>query len=107
MAVVSKAEKAAYNDEIKDIKREVDQIKKSINEAFSKRKKNPNILRYYSLEMASKEMDAIDNFVKMNDLSIEMLKIKNNTYLENARKEFYKVLQHMEEVVGADLARSL
>ena len=107
MAVVSKAEKAAYNDEIKDIKREVDQIKKSINEAFSKRKKNPNILRYYSLEMASKEMDAIDNFVKMNDLSIEMLKIKNNTYLENARKEFYKVLQHMEEVVGADLDRSL
>jgi hypothetical protein len=107
MAVVSKAEKAAYNDEIKDIKREVDQIRKSINEAFSKRKKNPNISGYYSLEMASKEMDAIDSFVKMNDLSVEMLKIKNNTYLENARKEFYKVLQHLEEVVGADLDRSL
>lgn len=52
-------------------------------------------------------MDAIDNFIKMSDLSIEMLNIKNNTFLENARKEFYKVLQHMEEVVGADLERSL
>jgi hypothetical protein len=107
MAVVSKAEKAAYNDEIKDIKREVDQTKKSISEASSKRKKNPNISNYYNLEMASKEMDAIENFIKMSDLSMEMLKIKNNTYLENARKEFYKVLQHLEEVVGADLDRSL
>lgn len=41
MAVVSKAEKAAYNDEIKDIKREVDQIRKSINEALSKKEKIP------------------------------------------------------------------
>ena len=104
---VGKAEKAAYNDEVKDYKREVDHIKKSINEAASKKKKHPTIASYYNLEMASRAMDTIDNYLKMNDLSVEMLGIKNNTFLENARKEFYKVLQFMEEVVGKDIERSL
>jgi hypothetical protein len=107
MATVSKAEKAAYNDEIKDIKREVEQIKKSINEALAKRKKHPAIANYYNLELASHEMDAIENFIKMNDLSMEMLNLRNTTFLENARKEFYKVLQYLEDVVGKQVDRSL
>ncbi|OHD66218.1 MAG: hypothetical protein A2176_06275 [Spirochaetes bacterium RBG_13_51_14] len=107
MAALSKAEKAAYNDEIKDIKREVEQIKRSLSEAAVKKKKHPAIRSYYSIEQASWEMDAIDNFLKMNDLSIEMLGIKNTNFLENARKEFYKVLQYMEEVVGNDVDRTL
>ncbi len=104
---VGRAEKAAYNDEIKDYKREVDHFKKSINEAVSKKKKHPNIAGYYNLEIVSRFMDTIDNYLKMNDLSVEMLGIKNSTFLENARKEFYKVLQYMEEVVGKDIDRSL
>ncbi|MBP7737405.1 MAG: hypothetical protein KA369_15600 [Spirochaetes bacterium] len=107
MGTVSKAEKAAYNDEVKDIKREVEQIKKSINEAAAKKKKHPNIANYYNLELASHEMDAIENFIKMNDLSLEMLNLRNSTFLENARKEFYKVLQYLEEIVGNQVDRSL
>ncbi|MBN1496216.1 MAG: hypothetical protein JXA07_05565 [Spirochaetes bacterium] len=107
MGTLSKAEKAAYNDEIKDIKREVEQIKKSLNEAAIKKKKHPSIESYYNLEIASYEMDSIDSFLKMNDLSVEMLGIKNNSYLENARKQFYLVLQHLEEVVGDDIDRTL
>ncbi len=107
MATVSKAEKAAYNDEIKDIKREVEQTKKAINEIIGKKKKHPAIANYYNLEIASREMDAIENFIKMNDLSVEMLNLRNSTFLENARKEFYKVLQYLEEVVGNQIDRSL
>jgi hypothetical protein len=107
MATVSKAEKAAYNDEIKDIKRDVEQIKKSINEVIGKKKKHPAIVNYYNLEMASRGMDQMDDFLKMNDLSVEMLGIKNGTFLENARKEYYKVLQQMEDIVGNEIERSL
>lgn len=104
---VGKAEKAAFNDEVKDFKREVDQIKKSINEAASKKKKHPNIAAYYNLEIVTRLMDTIENYLKMNDLSVEMLGIRNSVYLESARKEFYKVIQLMEEVVGKDIERSL
>ena len=104
---VGRAEKAAYNDEIKDIKREVDQIKRAINEVSGKKKKHPSIANYYNLELAYREMDSIDNFLKMNDLSVEMLGIKNSNFLEIARKGFYKVLQYMEEIVGSNIDRTL
>lgn len=37
---IGKAEKAAYNDEIKDIKKEVEATTKIINEVMAKKKKN-------------------------------------------------------------------
>lgn len=104
---LSKAEKAAYNDEIKDIKRDVELVKKSISEANTKKKKYPNIKGYLNLEIASREMDVIDDYMKMNDLSVEMLGIKNNSLLESAKKEFYNLIQNMEEIVGRDIDRSL
>ncbi len=104
---VSKAEKAAYNDEIKDMKRDVEQIRKTVNDVTAKKKKSPSIKNYYNFEMAALRMDAIERLIKMNDLSMEMLGIRNSNFLENARREFYRVLQDLEEVVGDQIDRSL
>ncbi len=104
---ISKAEKAAFNDEIKDIKVSVDRLQKKVNEATSKRKKMPRVGPYLVLEAVVNLILIIENNLKMNDLSLEMLGIKNENYLNNARKEFYKLLQHMEEIVGKDVDRSL
>ena len=104
---VSKAEKAAYNDEVKDIKKEIDFINGTIREIGAKKRKMSKIAAYYNLEMASKQMDIIDHYLKMNDLSVEMLGLKNEPSLNNARKEFYKVLQELEEIVGSDVDRTL
>ncbi|MBN1531040.1 MAG: hypothetical protein JXA20_00105 [Spirochaetes bacterium] len=104
---IGKAEKAAYNDEIKDIKSSVDKLQKKVNETVSKRKKMPAIAPYYVLESVVNLLLIIEDYLKMNDLSVEMLGIKNETFLNNARKEFYKVLQQMEEIVGKDVDRSL
>ncbi|MBN2079458.1 MAG: hypothetical protein JW838_10865 [Spirochaetes bacterium] len=104
---VSKAEKAAYNDEIKDIKRDVEQIRKTVNDVVAKKKKNPSIANYYNFEVAALRMDSIERLMKMNDLSVEMLGIRNSNFLENARREFYRVLQDLEEVVGDQIDRSL
>ena len=104
---IGKAEKAAYNDEIKDIKRSVEEKKKLVNDLLLKKKKNPKIESYYNLEISSYLMNIIDLYLRMSDLSIDMLGIKNDTFLNNARKEFYKVLQMLEEIVGDDIERSL
>ena len=104
---VSKAEKAAYNDEIKDIKKEVDNYSSIIRDILIRKKKMPRIGAYYNLEMAHKQMDVIDLCLKINDLSVEMLGLKNEPYLNNARKEFYKILQEVEEIVGNQIDRTL
>ncbi len=104
---IGKAEKAAYNDEIKDIKKDVDAINKEIKELMVKNMKMFNIEGYFNIEIAVLLMQLIRKYVKINDVSLDMLGIKSDTNLNNARKEFYKVLQMMEETVGRDLDRSL
>jgi len=104
---IGKAEKAAFNDEIKDIKKDVDAINKQIKELMVKKKKMPNIEAYFNVEIAVFLMQLIRKYIKMNDVSLDMLGIKSDTNLNNARKEFYKVLQMMEETVGSDIDRGL
>ncbi len=104
---ISKAEKAAYNDEIKDIKKSVEGARKKINEVIAKQRKLPRIREYYDLELVMYQIEIMEKFMKMSDTSMEMLGIKNESFLNNARKEFYKVLQTMENIVGTDIDRSL
>lgn len=59
------------------------------------------------MEVATYHIYNMRLFFKMNDLSLDMLGIKNETFLNNARKEFYKILQMLEETVGDDVDRSL
>ena len=104
---ISKAEKAAYNDEIKDLKKEVDLFIKDTKNILTKKKKMPNIASYLNIEYTFYLMRIINIYLKMSDLSLEMLKIKNERFLNDARKEFYKILQTMEEVVGNEIDRTL
>ena len=104
---IAKAAKEAYNIEVKDYKKAVDEKNSKIKEATKKRNKMSNIKGYFNLEIAKLQLDIIDDYFKMSDLSLEMLGIKNETFLNNARKEIYKVLQAAEEIVGKDVDRSL
>ncbi len=104
---ISKAEKAAYNDEIKDIKTIVDDYNKKVNELLVKKRSMSRIEGYYNFEIVTYLIKIINLYLKMNDLSLEMLNIKNEKFLNEARKEFYKVLQMLEEIVGSDIDRSL
>ncbi len=67
----------------------------------------PKIAEYYNLEMVTGLMTVISFYIKMSDRSLEILGIKNEKFLNEARKEFYKILQIMEETVGDDVDRSL
>ncbi len=104
---VGKAEKAAFNDESKDLKRIIDDYYKKVRDIDAKKRKMPNIDPYYDIEKSCIMMKIITSYIKINDLSLEMLGIKNEKILNEARKEFYKVLQTMENVVGSDIDRSL
>lgn len=104
---ISKAEKAAYNDEIKDIKNKVEDVNTEIKNLILKQRKLPNITDYYTIEIVNNQLQIIDLYLKMNSVSLDMLGIKNETFLNNARKGFYKVLQDMENLLGKEVDRSL
>jgi hypothetical protein len=104
---ITKAEKAAYNDYIKEYKYEIDEYNKKIKENDAKKKKMPNIEGYLNLENVIENLNIIMTYIKMSDVSIEMLNVKNERFLDNARKEIYKAIQTMESIVGNQIDRSL
>lgn len=104
---ITKAEKAAYNDYIKEFQAELDSLKKIDKEISIKKRKMPAIAGYYNIESVFTNLKITMLYIKMSDASLEMLNIKNESFLNNARKEIYKIIQLMEEIVGNDIDRTL
>ena len=104
---IGKAEKAAYNDEIKDIKVLIDNYQKQVKDATIKKKQSGNIKAYYCFELVIYYIKVIELYLKMSDISMDMLGIKNDASLNEARKGFYLVVQLLEEIVGSEIDRSL
>ncbi len=104
---ITKAEKAAYNDYIKEHKNTIEELNKKIKENDAKKKSMPNVEGYLNLENAIEILNIILTYIKMSDVSLEMLNVKNERFLDNARKELYKAIQTLEGIVGSDIDRTL
>jgi hypothetical protein len=104
---ITKAEKVAYNNYVKEHQEEIEKQRSKLKENTSKMKSMRGIKEYLNIEAILDYIKIIKVYLKMNDISNDMLGQKNETYLNNARKEVYKVIQLAEEVVGNDLDRSL
>ncbi|PKL18607.1 MAG: hypothetical protein CVV49_04835 [Spirochaetae bacterium HGW-Spirochaetae-5] len=102
---ISKVQKAAYNDDIKAVKLQSDELEKKIRDLFQKKKSKPNIEPYYNMEIATYLLSTIELYMKMNDLSVAMLGIKNNKSLDVAKSNFSKVLLLLKETVGDEVER--
>lgn len=104
---ITKAEKSVYNDYIKDFKTQIDASYKRLGELEKKKKEMPRIKGYITVEAVVELLKIIMLNISMNDASFEILKIKNEAALKNARKEFFSVLQKMEGIIGDQVDRSL
>ncbi|MBN2400877.1 MAG: hypothetical protein JXN64_00610 [Spirochaetes bacterium] len=104
---ITKAEKVAYTNYVKEHQQDIEKSRSRLKEITNKMKSMRSIAGYFNIEAIIEYIKIIKIYLKMNDISKDMLGQKNETYLNNARKEIYKVLQLAEEVVGNDLDRSL
>ncbi len=102
---ISKAQKAAYNDDIKVLHNDSNELEKKIRELVSKKKSKPNIEPYYNLEIVTYLAKTIDLYIQMSDLSVTMLGIKNSKSIDAAKSNFSKILQYMKETVGDEVDR--
>ncbi len=102
---ISKAQKAAYNDEIKNLKAEGENLERLIKEVLLKKRKNEKLEPYYNLEIVNYLLNSIELNLKTNELSINMLGIKNSKSLDAAKSSFSKILQLMKDNFGDEVDR--
>jgi len=89
-----------YADYIKGHKTAIDTVlgkEKKLKEEISAGAERPNFKR---LELADDNLNLVAQYLVMNSLSVSFLGIKNETYLNEARKCIYKALIYLEEIVS-------
>jgi len=93
-------QKREFQSTLRKFKTEIDNITKDISLMQKAAKEKTNITEYIKIGIAIEHLKIIGNYLAISDISNEILAIKNENYLNNARKEIYKILQILEEVVS-------
>jgi hypothetical protein len=100
MGKISAELKAQFAEKSTPLKERAEEINNEIKKLEIDIAKNDPLAFYKRLTVANLYMNIILLYIKISDLSLEILGIKNEGYLEKARKLCYKFLSVLEEIVG-------
>ena len=104
---VSKEKKQLFNSKIQPYKGQLDDIKKESSMLKSVGRKSKKIEPYVSFRLATLGLQKIHTLLMMNELSQKIQELKNDTYLNDARKEGSAHLSELLKIVGDDTDGSL
>lgn len=98
MAKVSEEAKKKYSEKIKEYKKLVeDQLQKE-KQILLMLKNDDSGAGFKKLMLADDNLNVVSNYVLMNELSLALLGIKNEAFLNDGRKACFKALIYLEEV---------
>lgn len=96
---VDTATKKQFNDKLKELKEKDSEFKKDIAAYQKAITQTPKLEPFFRFGVISKFIDQANLAIDMNDLSEQMMGVKNNSYLDNARKAVYKIYGELEKIV--------
>lgn len=99
MGKVSAEAKRTYADKVRVYKQEIDQIlqrEKSLLQVVEKAD-DPQYFKLFTL--AEERLNLAANYLLLNRISVAMLGIKNEAFLNDARKSCYESIIHLEKIV--------
>ncbi|QEN03757.1 hypothetical protein EW093_03255 [Thiospirochaeta perfilievii] len=100
MAKVSKEAKHLYSEKISEYKRNLEETTKKINQMKLILQRDDSGASYKKILIADETMKLISLYGIMNRLSLELLGIKNEFFINEARKACYESLILLEAVFG-------
>ena len=105
---IPKAKKEAFNLVVKEYKDKVDQAitkaKKFEREGAALKDLNA---KYKSIIAANVYLNTVGLYCEMSSKSLEIMNIKNDAYLNNARKNTYQAIRILQKIVGNEIDTNL
>ena len=98
---VSNEAKTRYAETITEYKAEIDKINKGESTLLESIEEGDEEEGYKKLTLSETTLDLVSYFVLMNSLSLYLLGVKNDAYLNAARKACYKSLIYLEDAVSS------
>ncbi|MBN2509661.1 MAG: hypothetical protein JXB03_05265 [Spirochaetales bacterium] len=99
MGKVSTEAKKRYFDKIKEYKSSIETISAHEKTLSALAVSEETKAGYHRLSLADLSLNMVSYYVLMNNLSVNLLGVKNEAYLNDARKGCYKSLIYLEEAV--------
>ena len=96
---VSKEQKHLYSQKVKPYKTTADDLKKEIATVKVAARRNKGLEAYFSIKTAILGIQRANTLVQMSLLSQEIQNIKNDSYLNDARKELSGHISDLLKVV--------
>ena len=100
VARVSEEAKRRYNEKIQEYRSTVDEMLAREKSVLGKIDEEDPETPYKRLTLADEALNMVSYYLLMNELSLTLLGIKNESFLNEARKSVYKSIIYMEEVVS-------
>ncbi len=104
---IDAARKKEYNDLIRDQKAKIDDLEKDIKMMKRGILEDKKLKPYLHIGCAAKLLEQAHLYMDMNETSERMLEIKNNGFLDSARKNVYKIISELTEVVTLEVDEPL
>ncbi len=104
---VTKEQKKVFTEKIKHYKGALDDLKKEASTIKSLARGKPDLDPYVQFRMAILGLQRASTMVLMSRLSMEIQGLKNDAYLNDARKEVSNVLNDLIKAIGDDLDAGL
>ncbi len=98
MAKVSEVARKKYSEKIKVYKKKIEVQLLKEKQILQIIKNDDTGASFKKLMLADENLDVVSFYLLMNSLSLSLLGIKNETYLNDGRKACFKTLIYLEEV---------
>ena len=99
MAKVTEADRTKYLEEINIYKNRIEDISKKIKNNNVEIANNKTREPYLRIDSTNAYLNQISIYCGMNTISVYLLDVKNNSFLEKARLLIYEALMNLEKVV--------
>ena len=100
MAKISEEARKKYTQKINEYKKVINDILEAEKKIAVKLRKGDLEQNIQRIKLADMNLNLISYYVFMNTLSVDLLSVKYESGLNNARKCCYKVLIYLEEIVS-------
>ncbi len=98
---IPREKKEAYNAIVKDLKEQMEVVQKKAQKYERDGMRDKEIPSLYKRIAASNVyLETVRIYCKMNEYSLQIMDIKNDLYLTNARKNIYQAIKMLESIVG-------
>lgn len=101
MGKISAEAKKKYFEKIKEYKSIIEDMQKNEKSISATIDGDENGAEYKKLKLSDEVLNRTSFYVLMNSLSINLLGVKNEAFLNDARKDLYKSIIYLEETVSS------